>query len=210
MIIMGRYHFQKVESFVCLEAMVNSDGGVVMEIKARPGAANRCYFGLMKHRSSKLLSRKVKCLIYRPLIRPVLTYGSETWAVGKEGGNLRSFDRKVLRIIFGPVLENGCWRRRKNSAIYKLYDEHDVEFIKLSRLRWAGHVMRMDESGPARKVLCTKPGGIGDSKNGRPKLRWCDELDEYVVRFRCRNWRLNALSREEWRKLTEVKSHPAT
>jgi hypothetical protein len=23
--------------------------------------------------------------------------------------------------------------------------------------RWAGHVMRMEESDPARKVLCTKP-----------------------------------------------------
>jgi hypothetical protein len=31
--------------------------------------------------------------------------------------------------------------------------------------------MRMDESDAAKKVLCTKPVGIGDSKMGRPKLR---------------------------------------
>jgi hypothetical protein len=37
--------------------------------------------------------------------------------------------------IFDPVLENGCWRRRKNSEIYKLYDEcNDVKFIKIGRL----------------------------------------------------------------------------
>jgi hypothetical protein len=64
------------------------DDGVMMEIKARLEAVNKCYFGLLKHLSSKLLSHKVKCLIYKTLIRPVLTYGSETWAVGKQGENL--------------------------------------------------------------------------------------------------------------------------
>ena len=42
-------------------------------LKVRLGAANDCYFVLMKHPSSKLLSRKDKCLIYRTLITPVLT-----------------------------------------------------------------------------------------------------------------------------------------
>ena len=103
------------------------DGAVMMEIKPRQEAVNKCYFGLMKHLSSKLLSRKVKCLIYKTLIRPVLTYGSEPWTVGKQGENLfRSFERKVLQKIFGLVLENGCWKRCKNSEIYRLYDEHDV------------------------------------------------------------------------------------
>jgi hypothetical protein len=61
-----------------------------------------------KHLRSKLLSRKVKCPIYKTLIRPVLTYGFETWAVGKHGENiLRSLQGKVLGKIFGPVLENG-------------------------------------------------------------------------------------------------------
>jgi hypothetical protein len=78
--------------------LVNSDGGVTMEIKAVLEAANECYFGVMKHLSSKLLPRKVKCLIYKTLIRPVLTYDSETWAMGKQGEHyFRSFERKILR-----------------------------------------------------------------------------------------------------------------
>jgi hypothetical protein len=68
-----------------------------------------------------------------------------------------------------------------------------VYFIKLSRLRCAGHVMRMDESDPARKILCAKPGGMGDrKKRGRPKLMSCHELQEDVARVGCRNWRNNA------------------
>jgi hypothetical protein len=72
-----------------------------MQIKVRLGAANKRYFGLKKQFSSKLLSHKVKCLIYRTLIRPVLTHGSETWATGKHGENLlRSLDRKDTENIW--------------------------------------------------------------------------------------------------------------
>jgi hypothetical protein len=75
----------------------------------------------------------------------MLTYGSKAWAVGKNCENLlRFFHSKVLKKIFGLVLENGCWRRSKNSEICKFYDEYDVEeCIKLGRLY-------MEESGPAR------------------------------------------------------------
>jgi hypothetical protein len=86
-ISIGCYNFYIAESFVYLELVVNSDGGVMMDIKARLGPANK-YFGLMKYLSSKLLSRKVKCLVYKKLIRPALTYGSKTMAVGKQGENL--------------------------------------------------------------------------------------------------------------------------
>jgi hypothetical protein len=34
-------------------------------------------------------------------------------------------------------------------------------------------------------------------------LKWCDELEKEVARVGCRNWRLNAQSREAWRKLIE-------
>jgi hypothetical protein len=53
--------------------------------------------------------------------------------LGKQGENiLNSFERTLLWKIFVPVLGNGCWRRRRNSEIYKLYDEYDVvTFINL-------------------------------------------------------------------------------
>jgi hypothetical protein len=75
--------------------------------------------------------------------------------------------------------------------LYKQYDERDVvKFIKPGRLRWAGHVMRIEESDPAMKVLCTKQGGNGD-RRGSPKLRWRDVLQEGVSKGWCRNWGIN-------------------
>jgi len=38
------------------------------------------------------------------MIRPVVTYWSETWTVtAKDENNLRIFERQILRKIFGPV-----------------------------------------------------------------------------------------------------------
>jgi hypothetical protein len=61
----------------------------------------------MKHLSSKPLSREVKCLIYKRGMRPVPTYDSETWTVGKQDENLGSFERKVVRKLYGPYLKMG-------------------------------------------------------------------------------------------------------
>jgi hypothetical protein len=69
--------------------------------------------------------------------------------------------------------------------------------------------MRMEESNPAKKVFCVKPRGNGD-RRGRPKLRWCDKLEEDVAWVMCRHWRIYTQSRDYWRKvMEEVKSEPA-
>jgi hypothetical protein len=59
------------------------------------------------------LSRYSKVKIYRTLIRPVVTYGSETWTMSAADENaLRVFERKVLWRIYGPVREGERWRMR--------------------------------------------------------------------------------------------------
>jgi hypothetical protein len=35
-----------------------------------------------------------------------------------------------------------------------------------------------------------------ERERGRPKLRWCDELEEDITQIGCRNWRINAQSRQ--------------
>jgi hypothetical protein len=52
----------------------------------------------------------------------------------------------------------------------KLHDEYNVKFIKHGTFRWSGHVMRMEESDPAKKVLCTKPRGNGERIERQTKV----------------------------------------
>ena len=67
----------------------------------------------------------------------------------REECRLRVFDNSILRRIFGPKRdENGDWRRLHNEELHSLYRSLNiVRVIKSRRLRWAGHVARMNKGG---------------------------------------------------------------
>jgi hypothetical protein len=66
----------------------------------------------------------------------VVTYGSETWCLtANDERSLRTWERKVLRKIYGPVYDNGIWRTNKElMTLYQVLDI--VAEIKKARLRW--------------------------------------------------------------------------
>jgi hypothetical protein len=110
--------------------------------------------------------------MYKALVRPALSYASETCPLSKLDERLLSiFERRILRYIFGPVEENGTWKRRYDHELYKLFNEPDITgYIKVKRLEWAGHLMRTSENRTIKKIFNTKPEGT--RKVGRPKPRW--------------------------------------
>jgi hypothetical protein len=101
----------------------------------------------------------------------MLTYGLEMWTLSRsDEAMLGCFERKILRSIFGATQESGMWRRRYSFELCRLYKEPDVvKTIKIGRLRWIGHVMRMDVDDPVRKTLLEKP--VGQCRKGRPQTR---------------------------------------
>jgi hypothetical protein len=90
--------------------------------------------------------------MYRTIIRPVVTYGSETWCItANDERSLRTWERKVLRKIYGQcmTMESGGSGQTK-----KLYQELDiVAEIKKARLRWLGHIERMSEDGSSKNCI---------------------------------------------------------
>ena len=81
-----------------------------------------------------------------------------------------------------------------------MYKESDiVTYIKISRLRWAGHVIRLEEQNPARRVLVAVEKGR--RQRSRPKLRWEEGVMDGARKLGERNWRNAARSRDSWRKL---------
>ena len=67
---------------------------------------------------------------------------------------LSTFERKILRKMYGPTQEGGCWRSRWNNELYGLYKEPNiVEGIKFRRLGWAGHITRMEDQRIPKKGL---------------------------------------------------------
>ena len=60
--------------------------------------------------------------------------------------------------------------------------------IKFRRLRWAGHVARMEEAMSAFKILIGKPSG--KRPLGRPRRRWEENIriDLKEIDINTRNW----------------------
>ena len=83
---------------------------------------------------------------------------------------------RILRRIFGPKRdENGEWRRLHNEELHSLYRSPNiVRVVKSRRLRWAGHVARMEEVRRALKILTGKP--TGKRPLGTPRRWWEDNI----------------------------------
>ena len=60
---------------------------------------------------------------------------------------LRVFENRILRRIFVPKRgENGVWIKLHNQELHSLYRSPDViRVIKSRRLKWTGHIARMEE-----------------------------------------------------------------
>jgi len=113
---------------------------------------------------------------------------------------LSLFERKVLQCIFGVKKESGTWRKRYNYELYEIFNEpNTVNCIKVKRLAWAGHLVRMNNDRTLKKVFNTKP--VGARSVGRSKLRWKDGVDQDMRMLGVKNWKKVTLNRDEWAKL---------
>ena len=146
-ITMGSYNIEVVKNFVYLGSEVTSNNDVSAEINRRIILASRCLGGLRKLMRSKFLSYKTKIQLYHHLIQPVLLYWAESWNIKTSDENiLLVFERKILRLIYGPICNNGEWRILYNHELSQRYQHADVvQKIRANRLRWTGHGMEWSQ-----------------------------------------------------------------
>jgi hypothetical protein len=95
-------------------------------------------------------------------------------------------------LSYGPVCEGATWRSRYNEELYRLYDESDsVTIVRITRLRWAWHIVRMQDNLPCKKITLDK--SEGRRRVGRPNLRWMDGVMRDADRLGVRNWWLRPM-----------------
>ena len=114
------------------------------------------------------MSRKLKIKLYMTVIRPVLLYGAECWTVReKEGQFLEKTEMRMLRRIKGVTLRDKVKSVdiRKELGVNSIQDK-----VREMRLRWYGHMQRMEESNEERAVIDLRVPG--NRPRGRPRGRW--------------------------------------
>jgi hypothetical protein len=109
-----------------------------------------------------------------------------------EERRLSIFANRILNRIFRHKTDaNGEWRRFQNEELHSLYcTPNVVRVIKSRRLRWEGHVARMEQGRSAFKTLTDTP--TGERPLGRPRHRWEDsikmDLKVIGVGINMKNW----------------------
>ena len=86
----ANFAFESVENFNYLGSILNADNKKNIEIAERIAKGNKAYYANAKLIKLKFLKKNTK--IYKTMIRPVVTYSSETWT-------LTAKDENKLRIL---------------------------------------------------------------------------------------------------------------
>jgi hypothetical protein len=114
------------------------------------------------------------------------------------------FENRVLRRIFGPTRDEvtGCLRKPHNTELHNLYSSPNIiRMIMSRRIRWAGHVARVEAKRNAYRILVGKPEG--KRPLGRPRSRSVDHI-KMNLRERGRvgiDWIDLDQVRDQWRTL---------
>jgi hypothetical protein len=74
---------------------------------------------------------------------------------------LGTWDRKILRRLHGPAVEQGIWGIRTDQELRELYTDIDIAAgIKKKRLEWFGHVVGIDKRWTVKKIFESKPNEV--------------------------------------------------
>jgi hypothetical protein len=106
---------------------------------------------------------------------------------------------------WGVEKDTKCGRFHIEEVLHNLFRSLNiVRVIKSRRLRWPGHVARMEEGRSTFKILTGKP--TGKRPLGRPRCRWEDyiKMDLKEICFNTRGRVDSAQDRNYWRALVNA------
>lgn len=80
------HEFNRVKQFKYLGSVLSEKNETEKEVATRILSVNKCLYGLTKILGSRSLSREIKIQLYIIPLRPIITYGAETWDIKRNGG----------------------------------------------------------------------------------------------------------------------------
>lgn len=195
---------EMVDTFQYLGSCIDASGDMKKEISSRIAKASRAFGCLRKPIFlDKSLSIPTKRAVYCAVVLSVLFYGAETWTLKAEHTRrLRSFHNRCIRIILG-VTRYEQWKQRLSSRrlAREFGLQEPIESMLMShRLRWLGHLGRMDEERMPKQLL------FGELEKKRPfsgpRKRWRDMISSDLRTLNIQdNWYELAQDRPQWRRV---------
>lgn len=160
---------RKCEEYKYLGSILSNKGSSERDIRYRVQQGQKSVRVLNSLLWSNRLSLNTKMTIYRSIVEPILTYGSESWQMTevtkkKVDAVEMDFLRRACRVSKLEHIPNNEIRRRTNRI------HRTTERIETRQLIWYGHVRRMEENRWPKKALDYTPPN--KRKRGRPPATW--------------------------------------
>jgi len=172
---------QCVDEFCYLGSLLTNTSSCDKEIRTRIGKANSAFKRLDCIWRQKTLGLPIKIRLYESIVLAILLHCAETWAI-------TDANRKRLE-----AFHHNCLRKLLNLL---------EATVRKRRLRWFGHVKRMEDSRTAKQALNWFPDE--KRKRGRLHVTWRDTFwrDIECMDMTWEDVCLKATDREEWKQWT--------
>ena len=131
-------------NFASLGHAVEADGNCEHAVKVRMAKAGRRFGELRLLWKDKSLPLKLKLQLYHRGVISVLVYGFQAWKfTDRVVSMLKGFNARCLYKLTGRTVA-----QESRSPSFDL-----IKTLRARRLRWVGHVLRLDNSYLSRRVL---------------------------------------------------------
>ena len=152
---------------------ITADGDCSHEIKKRLLLGRKVMTNLDSIFKSTDITLPTKVRLVKPMVFPVVMYGSESWNVNAERRRIDAFElwcwRRLLRVPWTA-------RRSNQSILKEISPGSSLEGMMLKlKLQYFGHLMGRVDSLEKTQML----GGIGGRRRrGRQRMRWLDGITD--------------------------------
>ena len=167
-----------VEEFIYLGSKFTPDCSTSPEISRRIQLARSAFGRLSRVWRSAHIRAGTKLRLLNSFVLPVLLYGCESWTVSaSDSRRLDVFHRNCLRNILGIR----WYHFLTTEEVYARAGDPErvTSIIRRRALQLVGHVARLDDNVPAKKLLfaSARPPPAGWRRpRGRPKLSWVSQV----------------------------------
>ena len=167
-----------VDRFCYLGDTIGADGGASDSVGARIRVGWNRFRVLKPILTSRSLPLQIKGLVYASSVRSAMIYSSQTWPIKKgDEDRLVRNEMDMVRWMCGVRIAD---RIPSVQLRERLGIEGVREVIEMGRLRWFGHVSRMNESLGVSRAYNMRVEG--DACAGRPRMTWRGVVGEDLRR----------------------------
>lgn len=181
-----------VSEFPYLGCLIQNNGAYEKDLAQRCAKATSAFNSLTRCLWSTRISNTVKLRVYITAVRPIMMYGSETWAASRTAiTKLDVTERKLLRRLLGHFWPDRIHNKDLYREVDELYNKvtrgrHSrllvpSEECVQNRLRLLGHILRRPDGRLVKDALLARPPQEWRRPPGRSRKFWTEAVREDLV-----------------------------